>query len=97
MFKGIYQKTLKLAGHKSSKFYLGLISFAESSFFPVPPDIMIIPMVIVKKNDYLKILNNEKRGRMAELVDAQDSKSCSSNTVRVRFSLCPPKNEFKRI
>ena len=55
MFKDIYQKTLKLAGHKSSKFYLALVSFAESSFFPVPPDIMIIPMVIVKKNDYLKI------------------------------------------
>ena len=55
MFKDIYQKALKLAGHKSSKFYLALISFAESSFFPVPPDIMIIPMVIVKKNDYLKI------------------------------------------
>jgi membrane protein YqaA with SNARE-associated domain len=55
MFKDIYQKTLKLAGHKSSKFYLGLISFAESSFFPIPPDIMIVPMVIAKKNDYLKI------------------------------------------
>ena len=55
MFKGIYQKTLKLAGHKSSKFYLALISFAESSFFPVPPDIMIVPMVIAKKNNYLKI------------------------------------------
>ena len=55
MFKGIYQKTLKLAGHKSSKFYLALISFAESSFFPIPPDIMIVPMVIAKKNDYLKI------------------------------------------
>ncbi len=55
MFKDIYQKTLKLAGHKSSKFYLGLISFAESSFFPIPPDIMIVPMVIAKKNNYLKI------------------------------------------
>ncbi len=55
MFKGIYQKTLKLAGHKSSKFYLALISFAESSFFPIPPDIMIVPMVIAKKNEYLKI------------------------------------------
>jgi len=55
MFKDIYQKTLKLAGHKSSKFYLALVSFAESSFFPIPPDIMIVPMVIVKKNDYLKI------------------------------------------
>ena len=55
MFKGIYQKTLKLAGHKSSKFFLAVISFAESSFFPIPPDIMIIPMVIAKKTDYLKI------------------------------------------
>ena len=55
MFKDIYQKTLKLAGHKSSKFYLALVSFAESSFFPIPPDIMIVPMVIAKKNDYLKI------------------------------------------
>ena len=55
MLKNIYQKVLKLAGHKSSKFYLAVISFAESSFFPIPPDIMIIPMVIAKKNDYLKI------------------------------------------
>ena len=55
MFKDIYQKTLKLEGHKSSKFYLALVSFAESSFFPRPPDIMIVPMVIAKKNDYLKI------------------------------------------
>jgi len=55
MFKDMYQKTLKLAGHKSSKFYLALVSFAESSFFPIPPDIMIVPMVIAKKNDYLNI------------------------------------------
>ncbi|MBC8295021.1 MAG: DedA family protein [Pelagibacterales bacterium] len=55
MFKDIYQKTLKLAGHKNSKFYLALVSFAESSFFPIPPDIMVVPMVIAKKNDYLKI------------------------------------------
>jgi len=55
MLKDIYQKILKLAGHKSSKFYLAIFSFAESSFFPIPPDIMIVPMVIAKKNDYLKI------------------------------------------
>jgi len=55
MLKDLYHKVLKLAGHKSSKFYLAILSFAESSFFPIPPDIMIVPMVIAKKNDYLKI------------------------------------------
>ena len=55
MFKTIYNKCLDLAAHKSSNFFLGVISFVESSFFPVPPDVMIIPMVIAKKKSYLKI------------------------------------------
>ena len=55
MLKKLYDKTLKLAAHKSSKFYLALVSFAESSFFPIPPDIMIIPMSLAKKEEYLKI------------------------------------------
>ena len=55
MFKELYKKSLKLASHKNSKFFLAVISFAESSFFPVPPDIMIVPMVIAKKTDYVKI------------------------------------------
>ena len=55
MFKELYEKSLKLAAHKSSKFFLAIISFIESSFFPIPPDVMIVPMVIAKKNDYLKI------------------------------------------
>ena len=55
MLKDLYKKSLKLAAHKNSKFFLAIISFAESSFFPIPPDIMIVPMVIAKKNDYLKI------------------------------------------
>ena len=55
MFKELLQKSLKLAAHKSSKFFLALISFVESSFFPIPPDILIVPMVIAKKNDYIKI------------------------------------------
>jgi membrane protein YqaA with SNARE-associated domain len=55
MIKHLYQKSLKLASHKSSKIYLAILSFAESSFFPIPPDVMIAPMVIAKKNDYLKI------------------------------------------
>tara|TARA_Y100000590_G_scaffold1743_1_gene2219 strand:+ start:994 stop:1590 length:597 start_codon:yes stop_codon:yes gene_type:complete len=55
MFNELFKKTLKLAAHKSSKFFLALISFVESSFFPIPPDILIVPMVIAKKNDYIKI------------------------------------------
>ena len=55
MIKQLYQKSLKLAAHKSSKIFLAIVSFVESSFFPIPPDVMIVPMVIAKKNDYLKI------------------------------------------
>ena len=55
MFNKLYQKSLTLAAHKSSKVFLAIISFMESSFFPIPPDVMIVPMVIAKKNDYLKI------------------------------------------
>ena len=55
MFKSLYKKCLDLAGHKSSKYYLAVVSFVESSFFPIPPDVMVIPMVISKKNDFIKI------------------------------------------
>ena len=55
MFQTLYRKCLDLASHKSSNFYLGLISFIESSFFPIPPDVMIIPMVIAKRKNYKKI------------------------------------------
>ena len=55
MFNELYQKSLALAAHKSSKIFLAIVSFVESSFFPIPPDVMIVPMVIAKKNDYLKI------------------------------------------
>ena len=55
MFKNLYKKCLDLAGHKSSKYYLAIVSFIESSFFPIPPDVMVIPMVISKKADFKKI------------------------------------------
>ena len=55
MLNRLYQKSLKLAAHKSSKIFLAVVSFMESSFFPIPPDVMIVPMVVAKKNDYLKI------------------------------------------
>jgi len=49
MFNELYEKSLKFAAHKRSKIFLAIISFVESSFFPIPPDIMIVPMVIAKK------------------------------------------------
>ena len=55
MFNNLYKKCLDLAAHKSSKHYLAIVSFVESSFFPIPPDVMIIPMVISKKSDFIKI------------------------------------------
>ena len=55
MFNQLYQKSLTLAAHKSAKVFLAIVSFVESSFFPIPPDVMIVPMVIAKRNDYLKI------------------------------------------
>ena len=55
MYQTLYKNCLELAAHKSSNFYLGHVSFIESSFFPIPPDAMIIPMVIAKKKEYLKI------------------------------------------
>ena len=54
MFQRLYKKCLILAGHKNSNFYLGLVSFIESSFFPIPPDVMVVPMVIAKKK-FIKI------------------------------------------
>ena len=55
MFKELYLKSIKLAGHKKSKFFLGFISFIESFIFPIPPDVLIIPMTIAKKNEWFKI------------------------------------------
>jgi len=55
MFTQLYIKCLKLAAHKNSNYFLATISFLESSFFPIPPDVMIAPMAIAKKNDFIKI------------------------------------------
>ncbi len=47
--KRTYNWTLKKAQHKNAKWYLSLISFAESSFFPIPPDILLIPMALASR------------------------------------------------
>ena len=55
MFKELYTKSIKLAGHKNSKSFLGIMSFIESFIFPIPPDVVIIPMTIAKREEWFKI------------------------------------------
>ena len=55
MIKKFFDKCVYWAGHKYSKPILAFVSFIESSFFPVPPDVMIIPMVVAKKEQFINI------------------------------------------
>jgi membrane protein YqaA with SNARE-associated domain len=55
MIKKLFDKCVDWAGRKYANFALAIISFIESSFFPIPPDVMIIPMVIAKKQHFVKI------------------------------------------
>ena len=55
MFKNLLKKTVELASHKSAKIYLAIVCFFESIFFPIPPDVMIIPMTIAKNKEWIKI------------------------------------------
>ena len=55
MLKKLFDKCVKLASSRIANYALGFVSFIESFFFPVPPDLMIVPMVVAKKENYLKI------------------------------------------
>ena len=55
MLSKLYDKCLKLASHKSANLYLSIVSFIESSFFPIPPDVFIIPMTIAKRAQWIRI------------------------------------------
>ena len=48
MFQRLYEWTLSLAARPAAPYALGAVSFAESSFFPVPPDIMLVPMALAR-------------------------------------------------
>ena len=49
ILRKLYDWTLNKANHPKSHWFLALISFAESSFFPIPPDIILIPMIIANR------------------------------------------------
>ena len=55
MIKKLYDTCVAWAGYKYAKQLLAIEAFIESSFFPIPPDVMIIPMVISKKKEFIKI------------------------------------------
>ena len=50
MFKKLYRWTLTLAESRHAPVALGLVAFAESSFFPIPPDTILVPMSIARPN-----------------------------------------------
>ena len=55
MIKKIYDKCVTWAGYKYAKQILAVEAFIESSFFPIPPDVMIVPMVVSKRNEFVRI------------------------------------------
>ena len=50
IIKKLYDWTLKKSRHPKASYFLALISFTESSFFPIPPDIILIPMIIARRS-----------------------------------------------
>lgn len=48
IFLPLYERTMKWARHRHAPWYLGGLSFAESSFFPIPPDVMLAPMSLAQ-------------------------------------------------
>ena len=55
MIKKLYDKCVDWASHKYANPLLSFVAFIESSFFPAPPDVMIVPMVVAKRDNYLTI------------------------------------------
>jgi membrane protein YqaA with SNARE-associated domain len=51
IFGPLYDRVLGWAAHPKARWYLGALSFAESSFFPVPPDVMLAPMTLARPVD----------------------------------------------
>lgn len=49
LFGAMYDRVLSWAGHRHAERYLAVLSFAESSFFPIPPDVMLAPMCLAER------------------------------------------------
>lgn len=55
MFKKLYDKVIQCSKHRHATKYLAVLSFAESSFFPVPPDVMLAPMVLANQEKAIRL------------------------------------------
>ena len=66
MFKNLFDKCIKLAASKWANSSLATVSFIESSFFPIPPDVMIVPMVVAKKENYIKIFTYVRKMKFTQ-------------------------------
>jgi len=54
LFSNIYKKVIELSKHRHAEYYLGGLSFAESSFFPIPPDVMLMPMSLARPERWVR-------------------------------------------
>jgi len=55
MLRALYNKTLSLAGHRHAVPILALIAFIESSIFPIPPDVLLIPIILARPHQAFRI------------------------------------------
>lgn len=55
LVRRVYDEVISLSSRKNALFWLAVISFVESSFFPIPPDIMLIPMILATPKQAWKI------------------------------------------
>jgi len=54
LFSALYTRVLAWSAHPHAKWYLGGLSFAESSFFPIPPDVMLAPMTLARPDQGMR-------------------------------------------
>ena len=55
MFRALYDWTLRLAAHRHAMRYMAGVSFCESSFFTIPPDVMLVPMMLARRDQAYRI------------------------------------------
>ncbi|MBF0134268.1 MAG: DedA family protein [Magnetococcales bacterium] len=55
MMQRLYAWAMAKAGHRYAEVWLALVSFIESSIFPIPPDVMLIPMVLASPGKWFRL------------------------------------------